>query len=162
MHVLLVLLFIGLPIVEIAVLIEAGGLIGLWPTLAIILLTAIAGSILLRAQGFGVIQRIRRQMERGEPPVLELFEGLCVFAAGLLLLLPGFVTDTLGLLLFVPPLRRAIAAAIARRISMRVRTAHGSGGFGAGSSDGARGRGPIIDGDYETVDEDKERLDRRR
>lgn len=100
--------FIGVPILEIAVFIKAGEIIGLWPTLAIVVLTAIIGAALLRAQGLATLARARHSLDRGEIPVEEVFTGLCLLVAGALLLTPGFVTDTLGFLLFAPPVRHAI------------------------------------------------------
>jgi UPF0716 protein FxsA len=97
--------FIVLPLAEIAVLIKVGSWIGLAPTLALIVLTAVAGTWMLRRQGFSVLIRARRQLEMGELPVVEVFEGLCLVFAGALLLTPGFITDTLGALLLVPPVR---------------------------------------------------------
>ncbi|WP_416899610.1 MAG: FxsA family protein [Minwuia sp.] len=163
MPILLLLLFVGVPIAEIAVFIQAGDLIGLWPTLAVILLTGVAGTILLRVQGFGVVQRIRQQADQGKPPVFELFEGLCIFAAGLLLLTPGFITDTLGFLLFLPPFRKAMARVIATRVRV-----HGSASFtfrgGPGGPRGPRGPGQpggtVIDGEYETVEPDAPKINR--
>lgn len=161
MPLLFLLLFIAMPIIEIAVFIQAGDLIGLWPTLAIVIVTGIAGTILLRTQGYGVVGRIRARMEEGQPPLFEMFEGLCIFAAGLLLLTPGFVTDGIGFLLFLPPLRRLIAVGIASRVKVHV---HAQGGHGPGMGPQGRpghgpgGRGPIIDGEYETVDPEREKL----
>ncbi|MDF1722187.1 MAG: FxsA family protein [Minwuia sp.] len=168
MPLLFLLLFIGTPIIEIAVFIQAGDLIGLWPTLAIVLITGVAGTFLLRTQGYGVIGRIRTQVDAGEPPLFEMFEGLCIFAAGLLLLTPGFVTDSIGFLLFLPPFRRLIAGVVARRVKVQVQGGgfHGSphGGQGPGGThprggpDRGQGGGPIIDGEYETVDPDRDKL----
>lgn len=98
-------LLLGIPILEIAVFIAVGRQIGLLPTLALILVTAIAGSVLLRVQGFGVLTRIRQTMEAGRVPGRDLVHGVMILAAGVLLLTPGFVTDTLGFLLFVPRIR---------------------------------------------------------
>ncbi len=162
MPLLFLLLFIGTPILEIAVFIQAGDLIGLWPTLAIVLLTGVAGTILLRTQGYGVVGRIRSRMEAGEPPLFEMFEGLCIFAAGLLLLTPGFVTDSIGFLLFLPPFRRLIARLVASRVNVQVQGAGFGGGphgghHGGNPSQGDQG-GPVIDGEYETIDPDREKL----
>lgn len=121
---ILLLLFIGVPMVEIAVFIQVGGMIGLWPTLAIVVLTAVAGSYLLRLQGTATLVRAQQAMARGEMPLAEVFDGACLLVAGVLLLTPGFVTDTLGALLFIPPVRVALrrffgrffrAAAVYRR-----------------------------------------------
>lgn len=104
MYILLAIIL--LPIIEIAVFIKVGGLIGLWQTLALILLTAFGGIALLRHQGFAVAQRARASLARNEPPVAEVFDGFCLVAAGILLLIPGFVTDIFGALLFIPAFRR--------------------------------------------------------
>ena len=120
----ILLAFIILPIIEIAVFIQVGGLIGLWPTLALILLTAFAGAALLRIQGFAVARRAQESLARNELPVAEVFDGFCLVAAGVLLLTPGFVTDTLGALLFIPAFRRflrhRLVALLSRRGDMRV------------------------------------------
>ena len=110
----LLLLFIGVPLVEIAVFIQVGDVIGLWPTLAIVVLTAIAGSLLLRLQGASVLMRAQQALSRGEMPLAEVFDGACLLVAGALLLTPGFVTDTLGALLFVPAVRTALRRFLAR------------------------------------------------
>ena len=113
-----------LPMVEIAVFIQVGGLIGVWPTLALILLTTFAGAALLRSQGFATAQRAREALARNELPVAEVFDGFCLVAAGVLLLTPGFVTDTFGALLFIPAirnfLRRRLLAHFQSRGQMRV------------------------------------------
>jgi len=162
MPLLFLLLFIAMPVIEIAVFIQAGDLIGLWPTLAVVIVTGISGTILLRAQGYSVVRRIRSRMEEGQPSLFEMFEGLCIFAAGLLLLTPGFVTDTIGFLLFLPPLRRLIAASIASRVKVHVRASAqshpGFGQDGGGQRPGPGGAGPVIDGEYETVDPDRDKL----
>ena len=110
--------------IEIAVFIQVGGLIGVWPTLALILLTTFAGAALLRSQGFATAQRAREALMRNELPVAEVFDGFCLVAAGVLLLTPGFVTDTFGALLFIPAfrnfLRRRLVTHFQRRGQMRV------------------------------------------
>ena len=103
MAIVLLAAFILVPLIEIAVFIKVGGWIGLWPTLALIVLTAVLGTWQLRAQGIATLARARSQMERGVMPARELFDGLCLLVAGALLLTPGFVTDAMGGLLFVPP-----------------------------------------------------------
>lgn len=100
--------FIIVPIIEIALFIEIGGRVGLWNTIALIVLTAMLGTWLLRAQGLGTLHRAQQSLARNVFPVAELFDGLCLLVAGVLLLTPGFLTDTLGFLLMVPPLRRLV------------------------------------------------------
>ncbi len=108
MALLLIVLFIGVPILEIALFIEVGDWIGLWPTILIVIATAFAGTTLLRAQGVATLARAQASLARNEAPVAEAFDGMCLLLAGILLLTPGFATDTLGLLLFIPALRHAI------------------------------------------------------
>jgi UPF0716 protein FxsA len=156
MPLLILLLFVGVPILEIAVFIQAGDLIGLWPTIAVVILTGIAGTIMLRVQGFGVIRRIQEQSEQGHVPVFELFEGLCLLVAGLLLLTPGFVTDSVGFLLFLPPFRKLMAQVIAARVAVHGASAFtfraGPGGSHPGRGPAGPGGGDVIDGEYQKVE----------
>jgi len=99
------------PIVEIAVFIEVGASIGVGNTVGIVLLTALAGTALLRHQGLAVLKRAQDALHAERFPLNEVFEGLCILVAGALLLTPGFVTDGFGFLLFLPPFRRALRAA---------------------------------------------------
>lgn len=101
------LVLLGLPIAEIAVFIVVGRHIGLLATLGLILLTAVIGSVLLRIQGFGLLARIRSETRAGRVPGRELVHGVMIMIAGILLVIPGFITDTLGILLFIPAVREA-------------------------------------------------------
>ena len=148
MGILLLAAFIGVPLVEIAVFIQVGGMIGLWPTLALVVLTAVLGTWQLRAQGLATLLSARDQVERGALPTRELFDGACLLVAGALLLTPGFVTDGAGFLLFVPPVRDILRRYLARHVSMRVQT-QGFVDGGAARPPGANG--PIIDGEYRDV-----------
>jgi UPF0716 protein FxsA len=102
----LLLLFVGLPLLELYFLIQIGSVIGAVPTIALSIFTAVLGSWLVRRQGFGVLMRVRESLARDEVPALELLDGVLILAAGLVLLLPGFLTDILGFLILIPPLRR--------------------------------------------------------
>ena len=95
-------LLLVVPVLEIGVFIAVGGAIGLWPTLGLVVLTAVIGSVLLRRQGLSTLEAIQRETRAGRVPGRELVSGLMIAIAGVLLLTPGFVTDTLGFLLFVP------------------------------------------------------------
>jgi len=101
----ILLAFIIVPIAEIALLIHVGGLIGTWETVALVVLTAVIGTALFRAQGTRVLLRAQDVMAEGGFPAKELFDGVCILVAGVLLLTPGFITDSLGLALLVPGLR---------------------------------------------------------
>ncbi|MEM8812299.1 MAG: FxsA family protein [Pseudomonadota bacterium] len=105
------------PILEIAVFIVIGGQIGVLATLGMVLLTAVIGTILLRIQGFSLVNRIRTELQADRIPGRDLAHGAMLVAAGLLLLTPGFVTDALGFLLFVPPVRDGLFAFLAARMS---------------------------------------------
>ena len=100
--------FVVVPIIEITLFLKVGSLIGIPATIGLVLLTAIAGTLLVRSQGLEVLSKIRTSVERGEAPVEALVQGACVLAAGLLLLTPGFATDSLGFALLVPPIRTFI------------------------------------------------------
>jgi UPF0716 protein FxsA len=114
--ILLLAALIGVPLIEIGLFIEIGGFIGLWPTLALVVLTAAIGSWQLRTQGLATLARGRQQLDRGQLPARELFDGFCLVIAGALLLTPGFMTDAVGLALFVPGFRDLLRRSLARRM----------------------------------------------
>lgn len=102
----LLLLFIVIPIFELWLLIEIGSMIGAWPTIALVFATALGGIALLRREGLKTLLRGHRRLEEGQLPTVEMFEGLVLAVSGALLLTPGFLTDTLGLVGLVPWSRR--------------------------------------------------------
>ena len=114
MAVLLFLAFVGLPIIEITVIIKMGGLIGVWQTVGLIVLTAAVGTSLVRAQGFQILASAQKNLNQGQFPAAEIVDGMSLLMAGVLLLTPGFVTDAIGLALVIPPIRRAFAGLIWR------------------------------------------------
>ena len=101
----LFLLFAVIPVAEIYVLVSVGGAIGVLPTVALVLLTALAGAHLARMQGLAVMMRIRENLAQGFMPAEELLDGLLIFLAGMTLLAPGFLTDIMGLLILLPATR---------------------------------------------------------
>lgn len=105
---LILVLLIGIPLIEIYFLIEVGSEIGALRTIGLSILTALLGSTLVRHQGFGVLMRVRHASDRGDVPALEMLDGALLLIAGLFLLLPGFLTDVVGFLLLIPPLRRLL------------------------------------------------------
>lgn len=107
---LFLLLFIGVPLVEIYLLIEVGSIIGALPTVFAVVFTAVLGVTLIRIQGFSTLQKAQTAMNQGRLPAVEMFEGLMLLFAALCLLMPGFFTDSVGFLLLVPPLRHLLAA----------------------------------------------------
>lgn len=114
---LIPLFLILLPLVEIAGFVVVGRQIGVLPTLGLIIATGIAGTLLLRYQGFGVMSRIRGEIEAGRDPSRNLAHGVMILLAGLLLLIPGFASDILGILLFLPPIRDLGWRFLRRRIN---------------------------------------------
>lgn len=111
-------LLLVVPILEITVFILIGGEIGIFATLALIFLTAVIGSILLRIQGFAILSKIRTDMEQNRLPGRELGNGAMILVAGILLLTPGFVTDTVGFALFVPAIRNALWQFLVRNLKI--------------------------------------------
>lgn len=150
------LAFILVPIAEIAVFIEVGGVIGLWPTLGIVILTALVGTSLLRSQGLAAFGRAQTAMSEGRLPVEEVIHGFCLVIAGALLLTPGFLTDIAGFLLFVPPVRLLLARAamkwFAKNGTVHMHTGPGHPGGPAGGSYPGSNDPTIVDGEAEEVD----------
>ena len=168
MALLLLAAFILVPLIEIGLFIEIGGWLGLWPTLGLIVLTAIVGTALLRHQGLATLRRAQSQLDAGHLPAKELFDGVCLLVAGLLLLTPGFFTDAVGFALLLPPLRAALRVYLAKHVTtIQMRQTQTSSysdrgtsqppggeppprpGRGWGNGAGQRkGPGPTIEGDY--------------
>lgn len=163
MAILLLAAFIGVPLLEIAVFIEVGDRLGLWNTLAVVILTAFIGTWLLRIQGLATLARVRGQINQGVLPTKELFDGLCLLFAGALLLTPGFVTDTIGFALFVPQIRALLRQWLGKRLELSMTAssfqAYGPGGMqrpNDGRNDsrqGRDGRAGVIDGEFEDLTE---------
>ncbi len=119
------LFFILLPALEIATFIAVGRQIGVLATLALIFLTSMAGLTLLRVQGLGLLERLRKGIQAGESPEAPLIHGALIVIAGLLLIIPGFLTDIVGFLLFIPAVRD-VAWSLAGKHVVRVRPATGA------------------------------------
>jgi UPF0716 protein FxsA len=148
----LFLLFLVVPLLEIYLLIKVGGVIGALPTVLAVVGTALLGAFLIRLQGLSTMASMRRSMNRGQLPAMEMMEGVALVVAGGLLLTPGFFTDTIGFLLLVPPLRRwLIRGALRRAVVMQP----GQGPHGPQGPSGPR----TIDGEYwSDRDDDDPRL----
>lgn len=114
--------FLGLiaaTLLEIFVFIEVGSELGAWPTIALIILTAIIGISLVRIQGFYILMEVQRKINAGETPAREVLSGLMLAVSGFLLLLPGFVTDFGGILLLLPPVRNALVTRLMAQAQMQ-------------------------------------------
>ena len=120
MLLLLVALLIVIPLIEIAVIIQVGDWLGIVNTIGLLIVVSVVGAWLVKRQGLGVLRRIRLQQQAGQVPGAAVFDGALIVVAGALLLFPGFVTDALGLLLLLPPVRAGVRAFLRRRYARRV------------------------------------------
>lgn len=154
---LLILIFLIVPIVEIYLFIQVGGVIGAPATIGIVLLTAVAGAWLFRAQGLSTLARARNSMAQGQVPAMELMEGVFLLLAGAFLLTPGFFTDALGFAFLIPPLRRGLIQLALRRSVIRF-SQTGSHPPGASQRPGPhrhstdRNQGATLEGEYRRED----------
>jgi len=112
-------LFIAIPIIEIFLLLKVGGVIGVLPTIALVILTAVVGVNLLRAQGFQTMARFQQEVSGGQVPAVTMLEGAALLFGGALLLTPGFMTDTIGFLCLIPFTRKTIIYWLLKRIPMQ-------------------------------------------
>lgn len=116
----LLAIFVGVPLLELALLIKLGTLIGTVKTLLIVVATGVAGAALARSQGFAILSRIQVDLEAGHLPADEMVNGACVLAGGLLLLTPGILTDAVGFSLLLPPTRELIKEAAKRYVQRKL------------------------------------------
>ncbi len=166
------LLFIVMPIVEIAVLLNVGAVIGWIPTILIVILTAVIGTWMLRQQGLATMMSARARMQSGEMPAQEILEGMLLLVGGALLLTPGFVTDAVGFACLIPPSRKLIARYLSRRAQGGFVQFHTQGPQGPGSAanrpfntagqrprpstqaqEKGTGNGNVIEGEYQRQDD---------
>jgi UPF0716 protein FxsA len=138
MRFLLVLLFIVVPIVELAVIIQVGEAIGVWWTIALLIADSVLGSLLMRSQGRAVWRRFNTTLQAGRAPAREVADGVLVIFGGALLLTPGFLSDILGLLLLLPPTRAVIRRVFLREAMKRITVTMAAGA--QMPRDGGRGR----------------------
>jgi UPF0716 protein FxsA len=139
---------LGLPILDIATLVEAGRWIGAWPTIGMVLLSATIGVMLVRAQGLAILTQARATLNQGAFPAREVFDGACALIGGALLVLPGFISDVLGLMLLLPPARSLLRRLISREIRRSGRFAIWTVERQPTREDGT---GPVIEGEFETI-----------
>ncbi len=136
---LIVVLFIVVPIVELWLIIEVGGLIGVGPTIALLLVDSMLGALLLRHQGLGAWRRFNEAIAERRFPGREVADGLLIAIGATLLLTPGFLTDFVGLLLLVPPTRAVVRHLLRRFLGRRLIVMGGPTGAAYGAA-GAAGR----------------------
>lgn len=114
----LFLIFTSVSLLEIFVLVRVGGFIGPWPTIGLVVVTALIGSSLVRSQGIQLVQQLQERLAQGEMPGQQLVEGVMLLMTGVLLVTPGFVTDFSGLLLLQPKIRAKIATIILSHVKI--------------------------------------------
>ncbi len=153
----LLLAFILVPLIEIGLFIQVGGAIGLWPTLLIVILTAIAGTMMVRQQGRHAINNLQRSFNDLQNPTQPLADGAMILFSGALLLTPGFFTDAVGFALLMPPVRQAVFDFIRKRVKVQ-RFEMGRGPHDPAGPrdphaphDPRRPRDTVIDADYTEV-----------
>jgi len=160
MPLVILALFIGIPLIEIYLFIAVGGWIGVWPTIGLVILTALVGTTLLRQQGLATLARAQAETEANRLPVRELFDGVCLLFGGMLLLTPGFMTDAFGLALLLPQLRGLIGRGLWKLLQGSKGlhfTVYGAGGNPRSPGNGpgrGPGGGPILDGEEFGVERD--------
>ncbi|MEO5756457.1 MAG: FxsA family protein [Mesorhizobium sp.] len=145
---LLPLFLLALPLLEIAGFVVVGRQVGALATVGLVLALSIAGALLLRHQGFGVMARVRAEMDAGRDPSRQLAHGVMIVLAAILLIIPGFITDIIGLLLFLPPVRDLAWSRLKGRIVLA--TNFSTGGFRGRQRDKTI---DLDDGDYSRGDD---------
>lgn len=153
MPLLFFLFFIAAPVLELWVLIQVGSEIGALATIALLVLAALAGLALVRYEGAATLLRATQRLNRGELPTREMGEGLLIGVAGLLLLLPGFISDAVALVLLVPLLRRWVLRRLTKRMTVvhRGRPQHHHHQAPPHQPDGQT-KGHTIEGEYRRED----------
>ncbi|MCB2113453.1 MAG: FxsA family protein [Parvularculaceae bacterium] len=154
----LFVLFVVVPVLEIAAFIQIGGAIGTVPTLLGCVATAVIGAYFVRLQGFGVLMKAQTSLARNELPVDQLAHGAFILVAGVLLMTPGYVTDALGFTLLVPAARMRIARWVVNYFKDRADVRVVRSGWGESARDNgadARGRGVTIEGEAVEIDDGK-------
>lgn len=141
-----------LPVLELALLIQVGSAIGVLPTLGLIILSAVLGILLLRVAGLATAWRARECLARGELPEREMFDGLLLALGGLLLLLPGFISDLFGLLCVLPFSRHLLLGRLQRQQQEQAARQRAFADDLAGARDASAQRPQVIEGEYQRRD----------
>lgn len=174
----LFLLFVIMPILEIAVLIHVGEIIGGWNTVALVILSALIGAHLVRREGLSTLAKAQAKMQSGQVPAAEIGAGLMLLVAGILLVTPGFITDIFGLLLTLPVTRNMLAGFVVKHLQFRTvaggfgtsdftqssfhQSGSGQDGFESHTNRAPRQPGDIIDGEVLRSSNDRDRHEPRR
>ena len=135
MGLVILMIFIGLPVAEIWLIMKVASILGFWDTLFLLIFSAFFGVYLARMQGALALQKVQQCLAEGRMPATEMFDGILLFLGGILFVIPGFITDGIGLLLIFPPTRWCIKWLLARNTSFRFTAGQSAGrpsGFPAG------------------------------
>lgn len=117
----LALLFVIVPLLELALLIQLGQVVGFWPTIGLVVLTGVTGAWLARVEGLRTLWKLREDLARGRLPGQAIMDGVAILMGGAFLLTPGIITDLFGFTLLLPPTRRALQRRVKRALEERVR-----------------------------------------
>ena len=153
---ILLVLFLIIPIIEIYALLKVGDIIGAFPTIILVVLTAVIGAGLLRQQGLSTLARLQQNMGQGKLPAQEMIEGVLLAVGGALLMTPGFVTDTMGFLCLLPFSRKFIAQNIMKRSADKLKAGVSAqmGGFTYQSANDKAPHDPnVVEGEFTEVEE---------
>jgi len=150
----LFLVFTSVSLLEIFVLVKVGSFLGPWPTVLLVIITALTGSALVRSQGIQLLQKLQQRIAQGEMPGQQLIEGVMLLVTGVLLVTPGFVTDFCGLLLLQPGIRKSIAKAVLENVKLNSGSSM-SGCYSQKNSSFGEQKvdGDIIEGEFERKDD---------
>ena len=159
---ILLLLFILMPIAEIALLLQLGDMIGGWNTVGLIIVTAFVGAYLVRQEGLSTLQKAQQKMANNEVPGKEMMEGLMLVIAGVLLVTPGFITDIIGFLFVLPLSRQLMAGQLAKQMTVRAVQGGNQSFYYSNTQQRPGNEGDPIEGEYTdtTRTDESKRLDR--
>ena len=155
-------IFLVIPVIEIYFLIKVSEIIEVFPTIILVLLTAVIGAGLLRQQGISTLSRLQNNLGQGKLPAQELIEGVLLAVGGALLMTPGFVTDTIGFLCLLPFSRKTLAKIIMKKSADKMKARMGAqmGGFSQPSSSSHDSN--IYEGEFTEVNDDPHGIDHKK
>ena len=155
------ILFLAIPIAEIYLLIEVGSVIGVFPTIILVVGTAVLGAALLRHQGLSTLTRFQNNMAAGQLPATEMLEGVLLIIGGALLMTPGFFTDTIGFLCLIPVSRKVIVHFLVKRSIIKVAGMSGASSYSTSNQSQAPkdSNGSIYEGEF--TEKEDERIERK-
>lgn len=163
MFLVLLILFITVPVIEIALFIQVGGVLGVWSTVGIVLLTALVGASLVRREGLKTLLSVQERLQNGQLPAQQIIEAVLLIVSGVLLLTPGFLTDFLGMIILLPWPRAWVASKLIAHLNLSS-FQQGAGFHFQQSSENAgfnptkQDAGKTFEGEFERKNDDQNRL----